>query len=307
MAHAVYDTTISLLLVVVMISIAFSAINIDAAQNVRLNAQAEKNLADYTYDSLAAYLTGRQGYVDPNTFLELANLPSQNSLPPHLTYEELQQQLKLQGISFNLQVVPALSISYALPAGNIAVTVTKPFSKEPVQAAVRVYIWNGTTVTAKLDGQSNIQGSAIFNYQIPQASVAVIFANAGIATGYNATDSTGTALRNGPLYVVNGTVQGGTVQGAPQIIAISVFAFEDWNGPSLLTSFSSLGYSLPVLLVYQYQGQTYISPYPQLPFTVGATPPKQTLTANIQATWLVADSNSIVAVQTTVWGTGEED
>jgi len=297
--HATLDSLFGILLVFLAISIAFSDIIQYSRMTVGAKVQDVAAVGGTVQRTVLTQLSDPTGqHLSPDKLLELSTVPgTPQPAPPHTNYTQFLNGLGIRGVGFKLDIQPQLSIHYNLTQSGLYMIVSRAFNGGPVSASIRVYIFNGTQVLSKLEGQASLEGRVFFQPSVPVGAVVLMFANAGSATTYNASSYTGAPLQDGPLYVYQNILEGDNY--SPY-----VFAFEDWTGPLPTGGQVNVsGYSLPVLLVYQLpDGSFRTSPYPRSPSNYGTEP-----TLLVYSTELMVNvqiQGSIFTMHMKVWSTG---
>ncbi len=294
--EATVDTLFGALLMFLAISVAFADVvqfeNISAKENagrlVAVAGTAERVTVNFLENS-----TPGQGGVAPDILLQLATVTGDpDPAPPHLTYSQYLTETGLNGVGLGLDIVPPLSLTSNVTEGGVTVTVTQAFSGGPVAASVKMYVFNGTSVLATIEGQASLDGKFFASYTLPSGAIVVTFANAGNSVGCDAVNGTGGELSDGPMYVQTGVMKG--------ISALTyLFAFEGWLGPFTAgDTIDVSGYHLPVLLLYQMSNGSYAaSPYPRLPYDFGSQPAPGTDSTTFLVDIQVATSIFVMRIQ----------
>lgn len=151
---------------------------------------------------------------------------------------------------------------------QVQVNVTQSLSRNPIQAFVKLYVFNGTSVTGTYLGETAFSGYLNFDMTISPSSVAIAFASSGSSVGYTIMDGQGKALspsQNGG-YVRQEHLQNN--------IASSrfIFAMEDWTTPQG-NLIQVNAFSLPVVILWKIGSAFSFIEYPHLPSNYGAPLP----------------------------------
>jgi hypothetical protein len=283
------------MLLFVAVSLGFGSIVGSVAVNMAVIPQGGVMLGNTVARSLLLHLKDGSSTVLSDRLVSLDEGSS-----AACDYETLRTQIGVWNVSFHVDIYAPLTVEFAATTDAVAVTVSKALLHEPVQAFVRLYVFNGSAVTATLDGETSPDGKVFFYTTIGEDEVGVIFAHSGASVGYAAFSSSAQVLQRGSLYVQDGELKG---TGASDVY---LFAFEDWWGPiSLGAQVNVAGYSLPILFVYRLDGEFQYSPHPWVPGACGPYPADAAgAYVSDQLFSFRVETGAVLIMRLRVWGPG---
>ncbi len=222
--------------------------------------------------ALQNYFSDTGDKLDPDKVARISQTYALSSSPyyesDYLSF--LGSKLNLPDVNFNLGMRTVLDVMMK-PIGNqIQVNVTQSSSRTPIQALVKMYVFDGTSVVGIYLGETAISGYLNFDISISTISsdIVIAFASSGPSVGYAVIDGRGTPLSpsQNKGYVYSGQLQNNAFPNK------SIFAMEDWT--TLQNNLIQTGsFSLPILILWK-TGNTYsFIQYPHFPSNYGAPLP----------------------------------
>jgi hypothetical protein len=220
--------------------------------------------------TLQEYLIAPDGKLDPDKVATLSQTYALSGGPYESNYTLfVMSKLQLPDINFNLRIRTALQVTMRRTGDQVQVNVTLASSRTPVQALVKVYISDGTSVVGTYLGETAISGLLNFDISVSATSAVVAFASSGSSVGYAVMDGQGKTLF--PTWD-KGYVWKGKLQNDPIVNKI-IFALEDWTVPQN-NLIQTDGFSLPIVILWKVGNMYSFIEYPHLPSDYGAPLPR---------------------------------
>ena len=268
--HEAFEHLISVLLVTIMFG--YSAQTISRVNNLSAGQANEMDMWRGQLASLVLeeYLSSPSGETDLDKLASLSRTYALSGGPYESNYTYLvATKLGLPDINFNLRIKTALQVTLRRVGEQIQVNVTQSSSRTPVQALVKLYVFNGTAVVGTYLGETAISGYLNFDVTILGGSVVVAFASSGSSVGYAVMDERGAFLSpsRDKGYVKASKLENNTSSNK------IILALEDWTVVPQSNLIEVGGFSLPILILWK-SGTTYsFIEYPHLPDDYGAPVP----------------------------------
>lgn len=285
----------------VLIAIVSSAVAIAQVSYFGVSLAVEGAAANaYTVQqALLTHLSGSGGFnrIDIDKLDELSMTYALAEPSLFKTYSSLISELGLENVEFHLWVSSGLAVSASWENTSLGVTVSQPFSEQPVSAELAVYIFDGIRVRETITGETNAQGKAAI--QPTEDGAVMVFASRGASVGFafvsgaivDATEATGAYVKEGRL-----------LPEAHRPSSYFIFSREGYTGPVSTGLIDISGYSIPVAIAWKETGVVRVLSYPHFPIDYGAPVSEAVFTLTTVAT--VGGSTVKLKLQT--WGSGGE-
>ena len=265
--HEAFEHLVAVLLVTTAFSYSALAVNRISAFNIAQAGEADVWRGQLVATVLRDWLSAADGSLDPDKVASLSQTYAQSGGPYKSSYALFVSEIGLPDVNFNLRIMMSLQVSMRKIGAQVQVNVTQAQSKAPVQAYVKLYVFNGTGAEVRF-GETGLSGIMNFDISILTGAVAVAYARSGASVGYSAMSHTGAALSasKDKGYVSQGKLENNTST------TRYIFSFQNWV-PMQGDMVAVDAFALPVIILWKTDGAHYFIEYPHLPESYGAELP----------------------------------